>query len=154
MPLDLVIEEESWGAVHDLELMAEQAVAAALPDGERSKIVTLLFSDDATMQDLNRDWRGLDKPTNVLSFPASEDQVTPPGELALLGDIVLGYETCAQEASQAGKPLREHTCHLIIHGVLHLLGYDHIDDKDAEVMEAAEVKILNSLGLSNPYMQI
>ncbi|MDE2444689.1 MAG: rRNA maturation RNase YbeY [Alphaproteobacteria bacterium] len=153
MPLDLAIEVDAWSSVPGLELMAEQAVAAALPDSARGKVITLLFSDDATMQDLNRDWRGKDAPTNVLSFPAPEDQVTPPGELELLGDIVLGYETCAREADEAGKPLAEHACHLIVHGVLHLLGYDHIDDKEAEAMEAAEAKILATLGIANPYMQ-
>ena len=152
MPLDLVIENEAWGQVPNLELIAEQAVAAALPKGEQSKIITLLFSDDETMQELNKDWRGKDAPTNVLSFPAPKDQPVHPGELPLLGDIVLGFGTCAREAQEAGKTLTNHTCHLIVHGVLHLLGYDHVDDQEAEKMEAAEIKILSTLNISNPYL--
>ncbi len=152
MPLDIAIEDDGWAVLPNLELMAEQAVAAALPQGEKAKIITLLFADDETMQDLNKDWRGMDKPTNVLSFPAAKDQPVPPGELPLLGDIVLGFGTCAREAGGAGKNLADHTCHLIVHGVLHLLGYDHENDKDAEIMEAAEVKILSTLGIENPYL--
>ena len=124
MPLDLVIENEAWGQVPNLELIAEQAVAAALPKGEQSKIITLLFSDDETMQELNKDWRGKDAPTNVLSFPAPKDQPVPPGELPLLGDIVLGFGTCAREAQEAGKTLTNHTCHLIVHGVLRFIEND------------------------------
>jgi probable rRNA maturation factor len=152
MPLDIAIEDDGWAALANLEIMAEQAAAAALPKGEQGKIITLLFSDDETMQDLNKEWRGLDKPTNVLSFPAPKDQPVPPGEPPLLGDIVFGYGTCAGEAIEAGKTLADHTCHLIVHGVLHLLGYDHENDKDAEVMEAAEIKILSTLGIENPYL--
>ena len=152
MPLDLAIENEAWAQVPNLELMAEQAVAAALPKGEQGKIITLLFADDETMQELNKDWRGKDAPTNVLSFPAPKDQPVPPGELSLLGDIVLGFGTCAREAEEAGKTLTNHTCHLIVHGVLHLLGYDHVDDQEAEKMEAAEIKILSTLNISNPYL--
>jgi probable rRNA maturation factor len=151
MPLDIAIEDDGWAALTNLELLVEQAVAAALPKGEQGKIITVLFADNETMQDLNNEWRGLNKPTNVLSFPAPKDQPVPPGELPLLGDIVLGFATCAQEAEEAGKTLADHTCHLIVHGVLHLLGYDHENDKDAEVMEAAEIKILSTLGIENPY---
>jgi probable rRNA maturation factor len=152
MPLDIAIEDDGWAALPNLELMAEQAAAAALPKGEQSKIITLLFADDETMQVLNKEWRGLDKPTNVLSFPAPKDQPVPLGELPLLGDIVLGFGICAREAEEAGKTLGNHTCHLIVHGVLHLLGYDHENDKDAQVMEAAEIKILSTLGIENPYL--
>ena len=152
MPLDIAIEDDGWAALPNLELMAEQAVAATLPNGEQGKIITLLFADDETMQDLNREWRGLDKPTNVLSFPAPKDQPVPPGELALLGDIVLGFGTVAREAEAAHQTLADHTCHLIVHGVLHLLGYDHEVEEEADVMEAAEIKILSSLGIANPYV--
>ena len=152
MPLEIVIEDDGWAALPNLEMVAGQAAAAALPKGEQGKIITLLFSDDETMQDLNNEWRGLNKPTNVLSFPAPQDQPVPPGELPMLGDIVLGFGTCAREAEEVGKTLADHTCHLIVHGVLHLLGYDHESNKDAEVMEAAEIKILSTLGIENPYL--
>ena len=152
MPLDIAIEDDSWAALPNLEMMAEQAAAAALPTAEQGRIITLLFSDNETMQDLNKEWRGLNKPTNVLSFPAPKDQPVPPGGLPLLGDIVLGYGICAREAEDAGKTLADHTCHLIVHGILHLLGYDHENDKDADVMEAVEIKILSTLGIENPYL--
>jgi probable rRNA maturation factor len=152
MPLDIAIEDDGWATLPNLEMIAEQAAAAALPKDEQGKIITVLFADDETMQDLNKEWRGLDKPTNVLSFPAPKDQPVPPGEFPLLGDIVLGFGTCVREAEAAGKTLGDHTCHLIVHGVLHLLGYDHENDKDADVMEAAEIKILSTLGIENPYL--
>jgi probable rRNA maturation factor len=152
MPVDIAIEDDGWAVLPGLELIAEQAFAAALPKGEQGKIITLLFADDETMQDLNKEWRGLDKPTNVLSFPAPKNQPVPTGELPLLGDIVLGFGTCKREAEAAGKTLGNHTCHLIVHGILHILGYDHENDKDAEIMEAAEIKILSTLGIENPYL--
>ena len=152
MPLDMAIEDEAWAVLPNLELLAEHAVAAALPADQSHKIITLLFADDATMRDLNKDWRGKDQPTNVLSFPAAADQPVPPGELPLLGDIVLGFGIVAAEAAAAGKTLGDHTAHLIVHGVLHLLGYDHQIEAEAEMMEATEIKILAQLGIANPYL--
>ena len=104
---------------------------------------------------LNRDWRQIDKPTNVLSFPmlAREELLALPadGPPELLGDIALAHETCAREAEEQGKPMADHVTHLIVHATLHLLGYDHIREGDATLMENTEIRILATMGLSNPY---
>ena len=150
--LEIVTQHEAWKSIRGLKVLAEKAVDAALPVAKRNRQITLLFSDDATLKKLNRDWRGKNKPTNVLSFPANPDVKLPRGEIKPLGDIALGYETIAKEAETAGLTLKAHTTHLIVHGVLHLLGYDHVDDQQAETMEAAEIKILSTLNIVNPYL--
>jgi len=111
--------------------------------------VSLLLTDDAAVQVLNREWRGMDKPTNVLSFPA--EGISPPGAPALLGDVALAFETVAREAGAQGKPLDHHMRHLLVHGVLHLIGYDHVQDGEAERMEGRERQILAGLGVPDPY---
>ena len=106
------------------------------------------MTDDAEQQGLNRDWRGIDKPTNVLSFP----QIEPFGPVTgILGDIVLARETLEREAVELGKPFNDHYTHLVVHGFLHILGYDHIDEAEALVMEGLETKILATLGIPDPY---
>ncbi len=107
--------------------------------------IAVVLADDAFVQNLNKQYRGKNKPTNVLSFPASLEE----GEL---GDIILAFETIEKEAIEQKKTFRNHTKHLLVHGFLHLLGYDHIEDKQAEVMEKIEIKILKKLGISNPYL--
>ncbi len=112
--------------------------------------LSILLTGDAGMRALNRDWRGQDKPTNVLSFPAA-----PPDRIAAspaLGDIALAYETLAREASEQGKTFDAHLAHLVIHGLYHLLGDDHETDAEAEAMEARETAALARLGLANPYL--
>jgi len=111
--------------------------------------VSLLLSDDRTVRELNRQWRKIDKPTNVLSFPAAEP--TALARAPLLGDIVLAYETTAREAAAQKKSLADHGTHLVVHGFLHLLGHDHILAQQAEVMEALETRILARLGIADPY---
>ena len=111
--------------------------------------ITLLLTDDAGIRALNRDFRGRDKPTNVLSFP-SPAQPGAPGPRHL-GDIALACETLALEANEEGKSLQDHATHLIVHGTLHLLGYDHELEAQAEIMEALEVKALAALGIADPY---
>lgn len=110
--------------------------------------ISILLTDDAEQQVLNRDWRGKDAPTNVLSFPQIEpfDPVT-----GILGDIILARETLEREAVDQGTSLEHHFTHLIVHGFLHILGYDHIEDEDALVMEGLETRILASLGVPDPY---
>jgi probable rRNA maturation factor len=151
--LDIAVEGGDWARLPDAEDLARNAVAAALAvasDAPRGPVeVSLVLADDAAVQVLNRDWRGQDKPTNVLSFSAPE----PPGgaDLRHLGDIVLACETLVREAEAEGKSLRDHAAHLVVHGTLHLLGYDHEAEGQAEIMEALEVKALARLGIPDPY---
>ena len=109
--------------------------------------ISVVLCDDAFIRELNRKWRGQDKPTNVLSFPAAGDLSSAP----LLGDIVVAFETAAREAFEAGKPLRDHVAHLLVHGFLHFIGHDHGEAGDAEVMEALERASLARLGIADPY---
>lgn len=114
--------------------------------------LTIVLTDDAEVRRLNREYRGIDKPTNVLSFGDSQNwRGHASGAPMLLGDVVLAYETIAAEASAQGKSLAEHTNHLVVHGVLHLLGHDHQTPRDAQVMEAIESDILRGLGIADPY---
>lgn len=151
--IDIAVEAGDWPDEAELRLLAERAAAAALTHlGQASDAseLSILFTDDAHIRALNRDWRGKDKPTNVLSFPAFE---TVPGDPLplLLGDIVLARETIAAEAALEEKPLDHHLCHLVVHGLLHLLGYDHEDEAEAERMEALERRILSELAIPDPY---
>ena len=112
---------------------------------------TLVFTDDTTIAELNERFRGKPTPTNVLSFPYTDDLVIPPGETRPLGDIVLAFGIVERESRQQGKTLSAHAGHLVIHGLLHLLGHDHLDDTQAERMEALEVAHLENLDIENPY---
>ncbi|MDZ4138639.1 MAG: rRNA maturation RNase YbeY [Erythrobacter sp.] len=157
--MQLDIDIEGWPA-GEWEALAERAAQAA---GEGEPLLanprlmaSLLFTSDAEVHALNREWRQRDKPTNVLSFPMLErdelNQLTPDGPPAMLGDIALAYETCAREAADKGVSLEAHAAHLIVHGLLHLAGHDHVDsDAQAEQMEALETAILAKLGIADPY---
>jgi probable rRNA maturation factor len=150
--LDLSVEADGWAALGDAEALARMAVDAAfaVTDSPASDHeISLLLTDDAAIRNLNRAWRGKDKATNVLSFPAGP-QPGRPGPRPL-GDIALAFETVAGEAQAEGKPLADHAAHLIVHGVLHLLGYDHEVETEAGEMEALEVRALARLGIADPY---
>jgi len=166
METDLVgvnIEDERWQAL-DIEALAQRACGATLQHlGIDPKYfeISLLACDDTRIADLNAEFRGKAVRTNVLSWPAQDR--TRPGEHPLppepdpsgmpeeLGDIAISYDTCAREAVESGKDINDHVTHLLVHGVLHLLGYDHISDQDAAIMERLEGEVLGKLGISDPY---
>jgi probable rRNA maturation factor len=129
---------------------AEAALAACGPSGRPAEL-SLLLADDEAVRRLNREWRGRDKPTNVLSFPAAGDEPGPPGAPLLLGDVALAFETVRAEAAAQGKDLAAHFRHLLVHGILHLLGHDHEEEDEAEAMERLERRILAGLGVADPY---
>lgn len=151
--IDLAIEAGDWPDTEALQACVDAAVAAAFANADLKVVpgteVSFLFTDDAAIRELNCQWRDKDKATNVLSFPASdpEDDVYGP----LLGDIVLAFETVVREAADLGIEFRDHLTHLTVHGFLHLFGYDHQDDEEAEVMEASEKAILACLQIDDPY---
>jgi probable rRNA maturation factor len=151
---DVLIAADGWQAQTDAEGIIRRAIAAAaefveLPAEETE--VAVMLTDDLRIRELNREWRGQDKPTNVLSFPAAQPPGAPPQPL-MLGDIAIAYETTRGEAEADGKPFQNHLSHLAIHGFLHLLGYDHLDDDEAEEMEGLERDILAKLGIADPYL--
>lgn len=145
--IDIEIEDEAWIlAQPDAQALVEAAAAAVLArQGHEGAPVCILLTDDDTVAELNQQFREKAGPTNVLSFPAGENPENA------LGDIALAYGVCAREAAEQGKSLAAHLQHLTAHGVLHLLGYDHIVEDDAEVMEDLERVILAGLGISDPY---
>jgi len=154
---------EGWpnGEWEALAERAADAASQAAPELVSERLsVSVLFTSDEEVHSLNREWRGRDKPTNVLSFPMLEREallaLTPDGppEMppVILGDIALAYQTCAREAAEKGASLEHHAAHLIVHGLLHLAGHDHVhSDEEAEVMEAMEIAALAKLGISDPY---
>jgi len=154
--IDVAVEDERWEeVVPDLEAFVIRAVSAGLavaPDAPREAVeISILLTTDAAVQELNKTWRGKDKPTNVLSFP-SPPQPIPAGMARPLGDVVLAYDTMLRESAEQSKPLSHHLAHLLVHGTLHLLGQDHeTGDADAEAMEALEVAALGTLGVPDPY---
>lgn len=149
MNLDISIDDKDWTSVPNLRKLARSAISAALPENNVS--LSLLFTSDAKILKINRQWRGKATATNVLSFPVSADQPVPAGEPRPLGDVALAYGVISREAFEQKKPIAHHVTHLIVHGALHLLGYDHETDSEAEAMEAREIMILAELGIENPY---
>ena len=150
-----------WDSSIDWAALADQAVRSAIADSrhralaEREIEVSVKFASDEEVRALNAAWRGKDKPTNVLSFPMIEagfaEAAAAPGGL-LLGDIVLAHGVCASEAAEKRVAVRDHAAHLIVHGTLHLLGYDHETvEEDAEEMEEAERRALAAIGIADPY---
>ncbi|RTL87999.1 MAG: rRNA maturation RNase YbeY [Hyphomicrobiales bacterium] len=149
--IDIIVAAEPWEGLEGLDSLTRESVDASLAESGATLIegceMSVTFCDDAEIRELNAQWRGKDKATNVLSFPT-------PGVLAarpLLGDIVIAYETVAREAAEQEKTLREHTVHMVVHGFLHLIGYDHETAAEAEVMEGLERRIASRLGLRDPY---
>ena len=157
MELDIDIEGWPEGEWDRLALQAADAASAVAPElGNARLCASLLFTSDEEVHALNREWRGRDKPTNVLSFPMVErgDLVGLAGDgpPEMLGDLALAYGVCAREAAEKGATLADHAAHLIVHGLLHLAGYDHeISTEDAEHMEGLEIKALAQMGIADPY---
>jgi len=153
--IDIEVEEDGWlDALPDVHLVVGTSVSAALKAAnfkDQADVVVLLCND-AEMRSLNAEYRNKDKATNVLSFPAPKS-MRIKGVLEHLGDMALGLETCVREAKEQGKSLKNHVTHLSVHGALHLLGYDHQTDDEAERMESLERDILKDLGIPDPYAQ-
>ena len=153
--VDILVEDAGWGTDADWRPAVEGwvAAAAAAADAEIAEgaELSLLLTGDAAIRVLNRDHRGFDKPTNVLSFPGADADEDDPGPL--LGDVVVAFETTAREATEAGRSLDDHVAHLLVHGLLHLFGFDHETDDEAEEMEALETEILAGLGIADPYRE-
>ena len=143
--VDLIVEEDSWEALGDLEALSRRAFAAARSVARDDGTVSLLLTDDTVLRQINKDFRGIDKATDVLSFPALGM------DRPLLGDIAVGYGVCKRDAAAQGKTLPDHLTHLLVHGYLHLLGHDHMQPDQAEEMEGLEIAALASLGIANPY---
>lgn len=159
--IEVTVEAQGWlSAVTDPVGVVRRAAGAALGVTPREDVppaqaeVSVLLADDARVRELNRAWRGRDEPTNVLSFPAlGPDDPMPPPELGPvpLGDVAVSLETVLREAAAEGKTPEAHLAHMIVHGVLHLIGRDHENDEEAEAMEALEVEALARLGVGDPY---
>ncbi len=162
--LEIAVINQNWDAETEWDTLADGVVRQALAKTPYSLLIdapaaielSVRLTSDCEVQALNRDYRGKDKPTNVLSFPMfAPEQIATLAESddpeILLGDIALALETCAREAAERNIPLEAHAAHLIIHGVLHLLGYDHIEENEAQAMEAIERVVLRELGLHDPY---
>jgi probable rRNA maturation factor len=165
LAVDILIESEAWRMLPEAADIVRRAIAFAAtcpPTLPRERVrvgwghhrnaeLSVLLCDDKTIARLNAQWRGQQKPTNVLSFPAPPLQGAVPDEKIPLGDIAIAYETVAREAEQSGKTISEHLSHLVVHGFLHLLGYDHHMDDEAERMERMERDILARIGVADPY---
>ncbi|NBD28630.1 MAG: rRNA maturation RNase YbeY [Alphaproteobacteria bacterium] len=160
--VDCLIEDDRWqeAGLERLAARAAEATLAHLRLDPAEWEIAVLGCDDARIAALNEDFRDKAAATNVLSWPSAERGAATDGAVPdlpeagpdpELGDIAIAYDTCAQEARTAGKPMEDHVTHLIVHGILHLLGYDHVRDKDATLMERTEVEILGKLGLPDPY---
>lgn len=148
--IDVILEDDRWT---DLERLAGIAVPAALTGAgvTQACAVAIMGCDDAHIAVLNTEFRGKPRATNVLSWPSEERLPGTPPEDTELGDIAIAYDTCAREVADQGKPFDAHVIHLLTHATLHLLGYDHIDEGEAEQMERLEVQILAALGFPDPY---
>lgn len=155
MIVNIDIDDEAWDPLlPDAADCARRAIAAAaaqLGGDFKNQSAEIVLATDDEVTELNGQWRGKPKPTNVLSFPAAHGIVLPPGEPEPLGEIILAAGVVAREAADQGKPLEHHFTHLVVHGFLHIMGYDHENDGEAEQMESLEKEILANLGVPNPY---
>ncbi|MEM6578177.1 MAG: rRNA maturation RNase YbeY [Pseudomonadota bacterium] len=162
MPVETIIEEERWNALDlpGLSARAFEALMSEMTLAPDAFEITVLGCNDTRIAELNADFRGKPTPTNVLSWPSAERAASLPGATPLLpdpeldtelGDIAIAFQVSAHEACAQGKKARDHVTHLLLHAMLHLLGYDHVRDEDAALMEEIEIKILGKIGISDPY---
>lgn len=159
LDIQISVEEGGWPSEEILQALAERVLGRAAnflaeeqkqPFPKSPPELSLVFTDDAAIREINAEWRSQDKPTNVLSFPAFP--LAPGGKPGpMLGDIIIAKETVEREAIILEKSFDDHLTHLMVHGFLHLFGYDHMNNREAEIMEGLETRILASLGLSDPY---
>ena len=153
---EVLVTADCWQAEPGAEAVIHRAIEAAaeIVDADTADAeLAVMLTDDAGIRTLNRNWRGIDKPTNVLSFPALQPVGArgPDDAPPMLGDIAIAYETMRREADEEAKPFEHHLSHLAVHGFLHLVGYDHENNDDAEAMEALEREVLAQLGIPDPY---
>ena len=152
---EVLVVAECWQTEPDAEAVIQRAIeaAAGIADADVGDAeLAIMLTDDTGIRTLNSNWRGIDKPTNVLSFPALQPAAAAPDDAPrMLGDIAIAYETTRKEADDEQKPFDHHLSHLAVHGFLHLIGYDHEKDDDAETMESLEQEILAQLGIPDPY---
>jgi probable rRNA maturation factor len=149
-PIDIQVASKLWNGQPLAEQTVRDAIAAAAAALRKtSGEVSVVLTDDAAIRALNRDWRKIDKPTNVLSFPAPK---AVSGSATMLGDIVIAYETLARECTEENRIFLHHLSHLTVHGFLHLIGYDHQNDAEADEMEGLETKIMANLKMPDPYL--
>lgn len=146
--VDIRIESDLWDAEPEAETILRAAIAAAAAHSTSAGEVSILLTDDSAVRELNRQWRGIDKPTNVLSFPAPET----PAATGLLGDIVIAYETLVRECADENREFAHHLSHLTVHGYLHLVGYDHQTDAEADAMESLESQIMMRMDMPDPWL--
>lgn len=159
--VDISVSDPQWKDIPDFETLSLTVAkkvldSAMLPrqiEKKKALEVSVLLANDALIQVLNREHRKIDRPTNVLSFAFLDEPGAMNGDTVALGDVVLSYETIEREAREQGKFIRDHALHMLVHGTLHLLGYDHQNNDDATVMETLEIRVLESLGIQNPYTE-
>ena len=162
LTVDVAVRDDRWfGVEGDPTAAVESATRAAIGqvglDVGAAVEISVVLGDDVLVQSLNRDFRKQDRPTNVLSFALTEGEGAPnsrsPGEPVMLGDVVLAFDTVTREAREQSKSFRDHALHLVVHGILHLMGYDHGTESEARVMERMEQQVLADLGIADPYLE-
>lgn len=160
LQIDVAIQDPAWEEMAAIETLVLGTVRTAMQMAVKPKIaedkdleISIVLANDDLIHVLNREYRGKDKPTNILTFAALDAEEPQGTDMINLGDVVLSYQTIEREAKEQGRFLQDHVTHLVVHGVLHLLGYDHHDDDEANNMESLEIRILEKLGVQNPYTQ-
>lgn len=158
--VDIAIQDPQWEELKNLEGLTKDVISRTLRIADipakamdMPLEISVVYVNDDMIQVLNREYRGKDKATNVLSFAMLDDDDAPNSDVIPLGDIILSFDTIHRESQEKGCFMDDHVAHLLVHGLLHLLGYDHIEDDDATTMETLEIRILEGLNIQNPYLE-